>query len=183
MDANPEPQMGQETQLFLAEIFNREYCQLKEIAYLESGRRAQVVDPSGAAVEALIRAAAKRDQFRGTTVEERFRWLRRILVNEVLDTLRLAECRRRSTDDNSPPDPSSSEPGPVAGAERIDDAAALYRAMSTLSDTDRDVLLLTYRQDVSQAACAVILGISDSAYRQRLSRASTRLRAEMERRT
>jgi hypothetical protein len=62
---------------------------LRLLARLQLDPRLQgKLDPSDVVQETLLRAYAKRDQFRGKTDAELAAWLRRILANELTDGLR-----------------------------------------------------------------------------------------------
>jgi RNA polymerase sigma factor (sigma-70 family) len=68
------------------------------------------------------------------------------------------------------------EPATVTEDEGLDARLlALKAACDTLGDADREVLLLTNTQGLSSEAAANVLGISNTALRQRLARARRRL--------
>lgn len=67
-------------------------------------------------------------------------------------------------------------PGPEEQTEHITLMKAMQNALRTLSADDRDVLMLQYVQDFSSAEIAVVLGVSETAVRQRSHRARKRLR-------
>lgn len=52
-------------------------------------------DSSDLVQETLLRAYARRDQFRGTTEPERIRWLQEILSHVLADEVRKAHARKR----------------------------------------------------------------------------------------
>lgn len=56
----------------------------------------------------------------------------------------------------------------------------LEAALASLSDTDREALLLVAWEDLTASAAAASLGISPAAFRVRLHRARRRLRYELE---
>ncbi len=63
--------------------------------------------------------------------------------------------------------------------ERIDDALRVTRVLAALPDAERDVLVLRYFEDCSEAEIASLLGCAPGTVKSRASRALTRLRAEI----
>jgi RNA polymerase sigma-70 factor (ECF subfamily) len=156
------------------------YDRLRSHAYRQAGNRAHKIDPSLAALDALVQAALRRSQFRGTTREEFWAWLRTILVNQVREGLRRAECRNVSLDEcRDAPEPSPPTQGPAAEAVRAEDVAALGRAIEQLPAEDRDLICLYHRSDVPRPLIAEMLGISDGSLRKRAERARKRLKELM----
>lgn len=102
-------------------------------------------------------------------------WLFRVLRNLIIDRLRQT---KRLTEDQPPERTDGSTPESVL--LRREDAAALYRAMERLSDTDRELLTLHCFARLTAAELAEALHTTPSAARQRLHRARTRLRQKME---
>jgi RNA polymerase sigma-70 factor (ECF subfamily) len=72
-------------------------------------------------------------------------------------------------------EPPDAEPS----AERVVQARQLLRALESLSDGDREVLLLVAVEGMEQERAAAVLGIGYDALRQRLSRARANLSAHM----
>lgn len=68
----------------------------------------------------------------------------------------------------------------AASARSQDEAASVWRALSRLSDDDREVLLLAGWEELPPAQIAVVLGVRSVTARSRLHRARRRLRAELE---
>ena len=66
--------------------------------------------------------------------------------------------------------------GPEAVVVRRSEYAALFNALSTLSEADREVILLRSYEDLSTSQIAVVLGCSPEASKKRLARALKRLR-------
>lgn len=186
-----EQPMGDVTREFLAAIFNGgriyerfrvedAYEKLKAVAYKQAGDRAHKVDPSMAAMETLVQAALRRDQFRGTTEAEFWGWLRRILVNQVLEGLRRMEAHAAPL--NVPAvaaSIASREAEPAAAAQHNDQVTALYRAIEQLPEEDREIFCVYYRSDIPRPFVAAILGIKPEALRQRAHRVSARLEVLM----
>src|SRR4051794_39487583 len=65
----------------------RDYLRLLARLQLDPRLRTQV-DPSDVVQEALLKAHARQDQFRGRTDAEKAAWLRQILANTMTDALR-----------------------------------------------------------------------------------------------
>jgi RNA polymerase sigma-70 factor (ECF subfamily) len=68
----------------------REYLHLLARLHLSRELRAQI-DPSDVVQDALVKAHQKMDQFRGHSEAELAAWLRRILANTLIDTLRKSQ--------------------------------------------------------------------------------------------
>ena len=88
----------------------------------------------------------------------------------------LSHQRRRARRDTALADRLEAAAGPPAA---IDDT--LGRALSTLSDRDREVLLLIAWEGLSQAQAAKVLGCSRNALAVRLHRARRRLAVALDR--
>ena len=70
---------------------------------------------------------------------------------------------------------------PAVAPERSrDEAASVWRALSRLSEEDREVLLLAGWEELPPAQIAVVLGVRSVTARSRLHRARRRLRTELE---
>ena len=70
-------------------------------------------------------------------------------------------------------------PNPEARAVSASAVAAVERALVALAETDREILLLVGVEEMSHAAAAAVLGVSDVVFRQRLHRARERLTSEL----
>lgn len=108
---------------------------------------------------------------RVSRTEDPVAYTRRVLTRTYLSHRRLRRSGERPTGDL--PDP----PGPDIGdrATRLD----LMTALGLLSAQDRAVLVLRYWLDLDVPHTAEILGVGESAVRQRARRALTRLRAHV----
>jgi RNA polymerase sigma-70 factor (ECF subfamily) len=86
----------------------------------------------------------------------------------------LAEMRRSAPAVATAPEPERADPLPV----ELD--PTLERALRTLSDLDREALLLVAWEDLTPGQAAKALGISPVAFRVRLLRARRRFQASLE---
>lgn len=111
-------------------------------------------------------------------------WLRQLTRNRAHHVLRThVRRRRRITDDHADALMAvASDPHPSA----IDDLVAaeekmvLARAVDELPTSAREVVVLYYREGRSAAQVADLLGMSENAVKQRLSRARAQLRETLE---
>lgn len=102
-------------------------------------------------------------------------WLFRVLRNLIIDHQR----RQKHLADAPPPD-TTDETTPESILLKQEDAAALYRAMEALPESDRELLTLYCFARLTAAELAEALGASPAVIRQRLRRARVRLRQKME---
>ncbi len=157
-------------------------------AYEELVRRYQVVavrtaflvsggtdDAEDAAQEAFIKAYRALDRFRPGAP---FRpWLLRIVANEARNRRRSATRRTglalRSVEDR----PSSdAAPSPEAAVLVHESRLAVLRAVESLRDEEREVVVARYLLDLPEAETAAMLGIPKGTVKSRLSRSLARLR-------
>ena len=102
-------------------------------------------------------------------------WLFRVLRNLIIDHQR----RQKHLADVPPPD-TIDETTPEGLLLKREDAAALYRAMEALPESDRELLTLYCFARLSAAELAEALRVTPAVIRQRLRRARIRLRQKME---
>lgn len=74
---------------------------------------------------------------------------------------------------------TSSYGNPVVDATSFEQIALVNKLLEEISHTDREVIVLSYVNDLSHSEVAKILNISEKAVRQRKSRALRSLRAKM----
>jgi RNA polymerase sigma-70 factor (ECF subfamily) len=126
----------------------REYLRSLAGARLDS-RPWVGVDPSEVAQQALLKAHAARDQFRGRTEQELAAWLRTILNNTLADALRASNRRPGSISLSDLSESSSVQPAPVPAdtglppeelAARNEQLLRLAAALGRLPDDQRAVL-------------------------------------------
>ncbi len=139
------------------------------------------VDPSLMAIETLVQAALRREQFRGASEQEFWAWLRTILVRQVMDGLRRSESRGTSLEGaQADLRIASREADPATEAERSDDVSALHRAVERLSEEEREIFCLYHRSDVPKPLVAAMMGIEETTLRQRAKRARIKLKEWLE---
>jgi RNA polymerase sigma-70 factor, ECF subfamily len=129
-------------------------------------RRRGSRDPEGVAAEAMTIAWRRLDD---VPAGDPLPWLYGTARNLVL-----AEARRSAPAAVVTPEPGYADPLPL----ELD--PMLERALCTLSDLDREALLLVAWEDLTPSQAARSLGISPVAFRVRLLRARRRFQAGLE---
>ena len=69
---------------------------------------------------------------------------------------------------------------PEEAVTNADNQRELHQALSRLSHSDRELLLLTGQEDLDAGDIAKIIGVAEATYRKRLSRARQRLQAQFQ---
>ncbi len=130
--------------------------------------------------EAFIRAWQRIDTYRGGSFRS---WLFTIAANQARDELRRrgrrpAQSLDQARDDPDRPDldPPGDEPSPESEAERVEMRAALERALMTLPDDWRQVVVLSDIHGLDYQEIAEAMGLQLGTVKSRLSRARSRLR-------
>jgi len=131
----------------------------------------------GVAEDAVQTAFAKayRSWRRISRLDAPTAYLRRMVVNEVLNDRRLARRRHEVT---------SAEPPERVGPGGPDDALAhdeLWRAVTTLPPRQRAVLVLRYYEDLSEQQIAEALGCRPGTVKSQASAALAALRTRVDR--
>jgi len=104
-------------------------------------------------------------------------WLRQITRNQARTRLRALRAQPQ-TEELAPSIPDSRK-NAVEELLTNEEHQTLQRVLDDLPDESREVLLLYYREGNSTAHVAALLGLSEPAVRQRISRARARVREEM----
>ena len=145
------------------------------------GDRAQAED---VAQETFVSAYRGLGRFRGGNLRA---WLLRIAANASRDVLRRRQRRPENSLDESMDNPSFQ---PVSEGESPDEYAArrelnteLQRAILSLSENHRVVLVLIDIQGLSYEEAAAVIGASVGTVKSRLSRARARVRDSLMQRT
>lgn len=155
-----EPDVGRTEDDDFEAAFDALFAAARRIAVRLVGNGAEADD---AAAEALARAYARWSKVRD--LDYRDAWVMRVTANVALDVLR-----------------RSRQPLPAASADTIDpaDAAvtrlALAQALRRLPRRQRDVVVLRYLADLSEATVAESLGVSAGSVKQHAHRAIDALR-------
>ena len=116
--------------------------------------------------EAFITAFRRLKQFRGDAPF--WGWMRRVVINHALSTLRKSRGPAVELEDHH----AAEEPQQA----RIDDSLDLEAALSTLDEDDRRVVWLHDVEGYSHGEIAHMYGLTESFSKTRLSRARAKLR-------
>jgi RNA polymerase sigma-70 factor (ECF subfamily) len=133
------------------------------------GDCAAAEDVTAIAFERLYRSRARLDLSRGTPRA----WLFSIARNAALDELRR---RRRQGRDAPGAEPVDARPQPPATIEHAERRASVNAALRALAPREREVVLLKFHGQLTNAELARVLGISESNAGTRVHRALTTLR-------
>jgi RNA polymerase sigma factor (sigma-70 family) len=141
------------------------------------GDRASAEDVTALAFERLYRARARLDERRGTPRA----WLFAIARNAALDELRRRRRRPHYELDDQGSDALDGNAacdagGPEDALERVERRETLRAALAALPLRERELVLLKFHGQLSNAELARAMGISESNAGTRLHRALTRLR-------
>ncbi|MBI3467061.1 MAG: sigma-70 family RNA polymerase sigma factor [Planctomycetes bacterium] len=160
---------------------------LKQVAgRLLAGGLAGKVDASDVVQQALVAAAERFEQFRGTTAAQWQGWLVAIVRNETLNLQRFwhQECRDVGRDEVLLPSTMNQEAAsgrctPSEIAIRRERAVRLTAAIERLPAEYRQVIELRNSQGLAYSEIASRLGRSEDAVRQMWVRALQRLRRDL----
>lgn len=110
-------------------------------------------------------------------------WLRQIARNQAHLALRGKVRRRRLISDGEADELLASAADPLPGAGEallaVEEGRRLAEAIESLPDATREVVALYYREGRSARQVGELLGLSEEAVKQRLSRARGRLRESL----
>jgi RNA polymerase sigma-70 factor (sigma-E family) len=147
------------------EFFASEYSRLCWLGFLLTGSRAEGEE---LAQEALVRIWWRWRL--GRRPADPARYARRVLVNRQRSLLRRAAVEARSLARAQPAEV------PPAGTER---AMVLWEAVQALPPRQRAVLVLRYREDLTEAEVARLLGLPVGTVKSASHRALARLRQRL----
>jgi len=154
VNERPTPPEGPEAR------FRRVFAHLQPVADYAARRGSS--DPEAIAAETMAIAWRRLDR---VPVDDPRPWL-------FVTARNLLMAERRQSSRRSQADRALARPEPEAAVESAD--PAVTRALRTLSERDREALLLVAWEDLSPARAAEALGISPVAFRVRLLRARRR---------
>jgi RNA polymerase sigma factor (sigma-70 family) len=143
-------------------FFELQYTNLLKAMYLVTGSRHEAEEITQ---DAFVRALERWD--RVSRADNRAGYLYRIAVNLYRSKLRRLACGARKTPKPTP----ESDP-----FEAADDRDAVGRALTTLSEGQREALVMVEWLDMTDEEAAAILGISPVTVRVRRFRARENLR-------
>jgi RNA polymerase sigma-70 factor (ECF subfamily) len=137
------------------------------------GDRAGAEDVTAVAFERLYRSRARLDRSRGTPRA----WLFSIVRNAALDELRRRRRRRADVPEvDAGATARFSEAEPDAAIEQAERRATVRAALLELSPREREIVLLKFHGQLTNAELARVLGISESNAGTRVHRALISLR-------
>jgi RNA polymerase sigma-70 factor, ECF subfamily len=130
--------------------------------------------------ESFVQAFIKLETFQGNS--QFFTWLYRIAFNNTL-----SRHRRRRSDislefsrESGGMDPEDRSEAPDASILRAERVALIHRALQSLTEEHRVILVLREMQELSYEEIAEVLGINLGTVRSRLSRARVQLKSILE---
>lgn len=149
----------------LIRLMTKYKTQLMRMAYMYLGDLSLAEE---AVQDTFLKAYAHMERFRGEANEAT--WLTRIAINTCKDMRRSAWFRSRSKT-------VALESVPEQGREDQHADDAVLQAVMSLSDREKQVILLRYYQGMTVPALAQTLGISVACANSRLNRAKEYLRS------
>jgi RNA polymerase sigma-70 factor, ECF subfamily len=135
------------------------------------GDRASAEDVTAVAFERLYRSRARLDRTRGTPRA----WLFAIVRNAALDELRRRRRQPQTLTGSDTPEPAGGI-DPAGLLDRLAEREIVRDALARLSPREREIVLLKFHGQLSNAELGRVLGISESNAGTRLHRALEQLR-------
>ena len=133
-------------------------------------------DADEAAQEAFVAAWRALPNFRG---EAKFStWLYRLTTNAAIDVMR-REKRHQTVGDGEMVDLADDADSPQETVERTEQQEAVQKALSTLSEEYREVLLLRYMEELDYAEIAEVLQLPSGTVKSRINRAKAALKTAL----
>lgn len=147
-----------------AEVFNEHHRRAVRLAYLLTSDHHQAED---VVAEAMAKVWV---QWQRGRVDDVGAYLRRAVANQANSKLRRRYLERRE---------ASRRTGDDRGVRMVDEQAAehdaVWQAVQQLPDRQRQVVVLRYYEDLSEADTAQVLGVSVGTVKSSMSRGMARL--------
>lgn len=128
---------------------------------------------------AIVEAFNDFNSCRAQTEAEFKSWLRRLLINDIVNKIRFVKQDlrdvRRENPDAEPGDLPGKEPSPASKLVQAEEESRLIEAMSTLSDEDQQVIRLRSKEKLPFAEIGKQMERSEDAARMLWTRAIQRL--------
>lgn len=189
---NPDPgaHSGAVERLRPVEEF-REYLHLLARLQFDPRLRGKL-DPSDVVQQTLVKAHQHREQFRGTTSGEQVGWLRRILANILVDTLRKfgkeveqehsLELVLQQSSARLEAWLADKQPSPGEMAEQHEQLLRLARVLNHLPEDQRTAIELHHLRGVPVAEASQFLGRTEASVAGLLRRGLKTLRERLQER-
>ena len=133
-------------------------------------------DADEAAQEAFVAAWRALPNFRG---EAKFStWLYRLTTNAAIDVMR-REKRHQTVGDGEMMELADDADSPQETVERTEQQETVQKALATLSEEYREVLLLRYMEELDYAEIAEVLQLPSGTVKSRINRAKAALKAAL----
>ena len=133
-------------------------------------------DADEAAQEAFVAAWRALPNFRG---DAKFStWLYRLTTNAAIDVMR-REKRHKAVGDGEMVDLADDADSPQETVERTEQQEAVQKALATLSEEYREVLLLRYMEELDYAEIAEVLQLPSGTVKSRINRAKAALKTAL----
>lgn len=130
-------------------------------------------DADEAAQEAFVAAWRALPNFRG---DAKFStWLYRLTTNAAIDVMR-REKRHQTVGDGEMMELADDADSPQETVERTEQQEAVQKALATLSEEYREVLLLRYMEELDYAEIAEVLQLPSGTVKSRINRAKAALK-------
>ena len=133
-------------------------------------------DADEAAQEAFVAAWRALPNFRG---DAKFStWLYRLTTNAAIDVMR-REKRHQTVGNGEMVDLADDADSPQETVERTEQQEAVQKALATLSEEYREVLLLRYMEELDYAEIAEVLQLPSGTVKSRINRAKAALKTAL----
>jgi RNA polymerase sigma-70 factor (sigma-E family) len=150
-------------------LYEKHYFSLVRLAALLVGDMTSAEEIVQDSFVALRHARRRRDS------EVALSYLRHTVVNRSRPAL-----RHRIVADKKPPEPAPDRPGAGQVAMSAPEDSAVISVLRALPARQREVLVLRYYADLSEAQIAAVMGIRTTAVKRHTARATATLRAGLD---